>query len=51
MAWKIQEIKNELETAGVHLNGWAPTGLGKDEAADRKIFEFARAMGLGYLTS
>ena len=25
-------------------------GLGKDEAADRKIFEFARAMGLRYLS-
>ncbi len=47
---KIQEIKSELEAAGVHLNGWGVTGLGKDEAADRKVFEFARAMGLGYLT-
>ena len=33
-----------MSTAGA----WS--ALGKDEAADRKIFEFARAMGLGYLT-
>ena len=49
-AASITAVKEELEAAGVHLNGWGVTSLGKDEAADRKVFEFARAMGLGYLT-
>ena len=47
---KIRAVKDELEASGVHVDGWGVVGLGKDEAADRKIFEFARAMGLGYLT-
>ena len=47
---KIRAVKDELEASGVHVDGWGVVALGKDEAADRKIFEFARAMGLGYLT-
>ena len=47
---KIRAIKDELEASDVHVDGWGVVALGKDEAADRKIFEFARAMGLGYLT-
>ena len=47
---KIRAVKDELEASGVHVDGWGVVDLGKDEAADRKIFEFARAMGLGYLT-
>ncbi len=46
----IKAYKDELDAAGVHLEGWGVTGLGKDESADRQIFEFARAVGLKYLT-
>ncbi len=47
---KIKAVKDELEASGVHVDGWGVVGLGKDEADDRKVFEFARALGLGYLT-
>ncbi len=47
---RIQAIKDEIEAAGVHVSGYGVVHLGKDEAADRKIFEFAKALGLGYLS-
>lgn len=49
-AGKIKEMKAAIEAQKVHLNGYGVVHLGKDEAADRAIFEFAKAMGLSYLT-
>ena len=43
---QIAEWKHRLESDGVTLMGYGVVHLGKDEAADRKSFEFARAMGL-----
>ncbi len=48
---KIHAIKDELQASGVHADGWGVTGLGKDEAANRKVFEFARALGLSYVSA
>ena len=47
---KIKAIKEEIEAAGVQVIGYGVVHLGKDEAANRKIFEFAKAMGFGYLS-
>jgi inosose dehydratase len=48
---QIAERKRQLETAGVTLMGYGVVPLGTDEAANRKYFEFARAMGLKYLSA
>ena len=47
---KIRAIKEETEGAGVQVIGYGVVHLGKDEAANRKFFDFARAMGVGYLS-
>ena len=47
---KIRAIKDQLEAAGVQLSGYGVVHLSSDEAANRKLFEFAKAMGLGYLS-
>jgi inosose dehydratase len=47
---KIRAIKEEMEGAGVHVIGYGVVDLGKDEAANRKVFDFARAMGVGYVS-
>jgi inosose dehydratase len=47
---RIQAIRDEIEAAGVHVNGYGVVHLGMDEAADRKIFEFAKVLGVGYLS-
>jgi sugar phosphate isomerase/epimerase len=47
---RLKEIKAEIEAAGVQLNGYGVVHLGQNEAANRKIFEFARTMGLAYLS-
>jgi sugar phosphate isomerase/epimerase len=47
---KIRTIKEETEGAGVQVIGYGVVHLGQDEAANRKYFDFARAMRLGYLS-
>lgn len=47
----IADRKRQLESAGVTLLGYGVVHLGKDVDADRKFFEFARAMGLKYLSA
>ncbi len=48
---QISDRKRQLETAGVTLMGYGVVHLGKDASANRKIFEFAKAMGLKYLSA
>lgn len=48
---QIAERKRELKTAGVTLLGYGVVHLGKDVAANRKYFEFAKAMGIKYLSA
>ncbi len=43
--------KRHLAAAGVTLMGYGVVHLGKDAAANRKIFEFARDMGIKYLSA
>lgn len=48
---QIAAIQRQLDSAGVTLIGYGVVGLGKNEKANRKYFEFARAMGLKYLSA
>jgi sugar phosphate isomerase/epimerase len=48
---EIKTYKDETEEHGVKVNGYGVVHFGKDEAANRKIFEFAKAYGLGYLSA
>jgi sugar phosphate isomerase/epimerase len=48
---QIAERKRQFESCGVTMMGYGVVHLGKDAAADRKVFEFARAMGLKYLSA
>lgn len=48
---RIKALKAEIEAAGVQLNGYGVVHLGTDEAANRKIFAFARSLGLAYLSA
>jgi sugar phosphate isomerase/epimerase len=48
---QIAERKRQFESCGVGLMGYGVVHLGKDASADRKVFEFAKAMGLKYLSA
>jgi sugar phosphate isomerase/epimerase len=45
------EAKKRLDDAGVSLLGYGVNHFGKDHDANRKLFEFAKLMGLGYLSA
>jgi sugar phosphate isomerase/epimerase len=47
----IRRVKQDLEANGVRLNGYGVVPLGRDEAANRRYFEFAREMGATYLSA
>lgn len=46
-----EQIKKKLAEAKVKLVNYGVVGLGKDEAAARKVFEFARKMGIETIVS
>ena len=41
-----KEVKQQLAAAGVKLVNYGVVGLSKDEAASRKVFDFAKDMGV-----
>jgi sugar phosphate isomerase/epimerase len=47
----IQEVKAKLQAARVRAIAYGVVGLGSDEAAARKVFEFAKTMGIRVLTT
>lgn len=47
----IQELNAKLDENQVKIIGYYAKTLGKDEAADRKLFEFCRKMGIRYIVS
>jgi len=47
--WAKAKIK--LERAGVRLVNYGVVGLGNDEAENRKVFDFAKVMGIPTITS
>jgi sugar phosphate isomerase/epimerase len=48
---RIAAQKRQLESTGVTLMGYGVVHLGKDEAANRKYFDFAKVIGLKYLSA
>jgi len=46
-----ETLKRELEAAGVTLAGYGVVHLGGNADADRKTFEFAKSLGLEYLSA
>ena len=48
---QIAAVKAKLEAAGISIFAFGVTGIPKDEAAARKLFEFAKEMGIETLAS
>ena len=49
-AEKIAAIKKEVADLGMTISAHGVNGLSKDDAANRKVFEFAKAVGLRTIT-
>jgi inosose dehydratase len=47
----IAGLKEKLSSEGVTLVGYGVVSLGRDSDADRRTFEFAKAMGVAYLSA
>jgi inosose dehydratase len=45
------DLKAQLQKAGVTLAGYGVVHFGKDSAANRRLFEFAKSLGLEYITA
>lgn len=48
---KLQALKAAIEAGGVQVNGYGVVHLGQNETANRKIFEFAKSLGVAYLSA
>jgi len=48
---QIKEVKNLLASADVTLNAHGVSSFGKDHAANRKVFEFAKRAGIKNITA
>lgn len=48
---RADEFKKRTADQGVSVIGYGVIHFGKDHDANRKMFEFAKAMGLGYLSA
>jgi len=48
---EVQFRRREIEASGVTISGYGVVSLGKDAAANRRTFEFAKALGLDYLSA
>ncbi len=47
----LEAIKREIEEAGVEVIGYGVVPFGKDADANRRIFEFAKRLGITYLSA
>jgi sugar phosphate isomerase/epimerase len=47
----LEDAKRELAAAGVTLAAYGVIPLGRDDAADRRLFEFAKGLGLEYVSA
>jgi sugar phosphate isomerase/epimerase len=47
----LAQVKIKLEKAGVRLTSYGVEGIGKDEAKARKLFDFAKMMGIGIIVA
>lgn len=47
----LAKLKKKLDREGVKLVAYGVVGLGRDEAENRKVFDFAKVMGIGTIVS
>jgi len=47
----LARVKKKLESAGVQLMNYGVVGLGKNEEENRKVFDFAKVMGIETIVS
>ena len=47
----LEKVKAKLESTGIHMVNYGVVGLGNEEAANRKVFDFAKKMGIPCITS
>lgn len=47
----IEKVKKHLEAKGLTAVGYGVVKLGKDAAADRKVFEFCKKLGIGVVVT
>jgi sugar phosphate isomerase/epimerase len=47
----LEDAKRALAAAGVTLAGYGVVPLGRDADADRRVFEFAKSLGLEYVSA
>jgi inosose dehydratase len=50
-AARVAEYRGEAQRSGVSVIGYGVNHFGKDHAANRRVFEFARAFGVEYLSA
>ncbi len=48
---QVKEVKAKLEAAGIRVVAYGVEGFGADEAANEKIFQFAKEMGIRVITA
>lgn len=48
---RIARYRDQVKAAGISVVGYGVVPFGKDNAANRRIFEFAKAMGIEYLSA
>jgi sugar phosphate isomerase/epimerase len=46
----IKALSQEIEAQGIHVGGYGVVHFTRDESAARKIFDFARTLGVSYLS-
>jgi sugar phosphate isomerase/epimerase len=47
---KVKAIKDQIEAAGIQINGYGVVHLNNNEAGNRGIFDFAKTLGVSYLS-
>jgi len=48
---KVKALKQEIEAQGVHVGGYGVVHFSKEESKARMIFDFAKALGVSYLSA
>jgi sugar phosphate isomerase/epimerase len=50
-AGTVKALRQEIEANGIHVGGYGVVHFTKDESGARKIFDFARTLGVSYLSA
>jgi sugar phosphate isomerase/epimerase len=47
----VKALRQEIEAHGIHVGGYGVVHFTRDESAARKVFDFARTLGVSYLSA